>query len=352
MAVQGRGKLRCQKRTITLNPYRFSSDAEFERHCEWIETARPLIRGGDFAAALTALDQALEAGESPNAHWNRALTLLALGRYREGFCEYQARSVLFAKQWEPGLRLQRDLPLWGGEDLRAKRLVLIHEAGFGDAIMMLRYVPALQQMGIDVALAMPRELERLARQLAPMVGNIGELDVQCQLFDLMRILGHSTEHIPIGAYLKPDPELRAHWSKQIKRPAVGISWSSLRDLNYWRSVPLKEFLALLPVPRDWSVVSLQTFAQDEAREQGVVTPPIEDFADMAAIASLMDEIVSIDTATLHIAGAIGHPNAFGVMPQVMCWRWLNGNPWHPVLKLCPQLTAGDWSSAFAQIPPC
>jgi hypothetical protein len=148
------------------------------------------------------------------------------------------------------------------------------------------------------------------------------------------------------------PALRAHWSKQIKRPAVGIAWSSIRDVNYWRSVPLGEFLGLLPVPPDWSIVSLQTLEQDAARELGVVTPAIQDFADMAAIASLMDEIVSIDTATLHLAGAIGHPNAFGVMPHVMCWRWLNGNPWHPVLKLCPQRTVGDWPSAFAQIPRC
>jgi len=299
------------------------------------------------------LDQALAAGESPNAHWNRALTLLALGRYREGWEEYQARSVLFPNQWKPGLRLRQDLPLWDGEDLRAKRLVLIHEAGFGDAIMMLRYVPVLQHMGIDVALAMPPELERLAAQLAPMVGNIGELDVQCQVFDLMRILHQRTDDIPIGAYLKPDPQLREHWRNVLPcGRRVGIAWSSTRDLNHWRSVPLGEMLALLPVPPDWDIIALQTLGLEHARELGVITPAYEDFADMAAVISLMDLVVSIDSAPLHLAGALGHPNAYGVMPKTMCWRWLNGNPWHPVLKLCPQMVEGDWPSAFRQLPQC
>jgi ADP-heptose:LPS heptosyltransferase len=61
----------------------------------------------------------------------------------------------------------------------------------------------------------------------------------------------------------------------------------------------------------------------------------------------MDMIVSVDTAALHLAGAIGHPKVVGLLSHWASWRWLA--PWYENVRLCRQAAAGDWSSALAQI---
>ena len=175
--------------------WHFESESAFETHCALIEAALPLIKRGEWQRALDLLDKALELGESPHARWNRGQVLLALGRYPEGWKDYEARWHLFANTLTDarGARLRAVLPRWHGEGLDGRRLVVIHEAGFGDTIMLLRLVKRLRSDAAhshcQVALEMPPELARLACQVAPMAGEVGERDVQCSMFDLPRLLG-------------------------------------------------------------------------------------------------------------------------------------------------------------------
>ena len=75
----------------------------------------------------------------------------------------------------------------------------------------------------------------------------------------------------------------------------------------------------------------------------------EDFADCAALVSLLDEIVTVDTAAAHVAGAIGHPNVTVLLSYWASWRWEGGSPFYPWFKLCRQAAPGDWNSALAQL---
>jgi len=189
------------------------SEAAYEGHCRHIDRALSRFEDGQFDEALAELDMALEFCDSPNARWNRAQALLALGRYREGWDGYAARWQLFpGAATERGAQLRRDLPEWRGERLRGKRLVVIHEAGHN------------------------------------------------------------------------------------------------------------------------ALYSLQAHDREAAEAHGVAAPRYGDFADVAAVASLMNKVVSIDTAALHVAGAIGHPDVTALLPPVPCWRWHNGNPWYPNIK--------------------
>jgi ADP-heptose:LPS heptosyltransferase len=86
---------------------------------------------------------------------------------------------------------------------------------------------------------------------------------------------------------------------------------------------------------------------DEARALGVHTHEFADFADCASLMMQMDMIVSVDTAALHLAGAIGHANVVGLLSHWSSWRWVA--PWYANVRLCRQAAAGDWSSALAQI---
>ena len=61
----------------------------------------------------------------------------------------------------------------------------------------------------------------------------------------------------------------------------------------------------------------------------------------------MDEIVSVDTAALHLAGAIDHPCVFALLSHWASWRWIA--PWYSNVKLCRQAAPDDWSSALEQV---
>ena len=70
------------------------SEAAYEGHCRHIDRALSRFEDGQFDEALAELDMALEFCDSPNARWNRAQALLALGRegrYRRARCLWGAR---------------------------------------------------------------------------------------------------------------------------------------------------------------------------------------------------------------------------------------------------------------------
>lgn len=333
----------------------FDNDAAYAAHCQQIDLALPRMQAGEFQHALAHLDCALTAGESPNARWNRALTLLALGRYREGFEDYEARWWLSPHLMDPrAQQLRRDLPLWKGEDLHGKRLVVIHEAGFGDTIMLLRYIPALHDSGVDVALAMPPELERIALLLAPALGEVSERDVQCCTYDLMRLLEQTPATIPTAPYLRTDRVLGTKWrcalQHQTKRK-IGVAWSTIHAYPTGRSIPLHQLVGLLELYiglDDCQLYSLQLQEHALARAHAVRAYEFEDFADVAALLMQMDSVISIDTAALHLAGALGHPDVTCLLPHVPCWRWQSAN-WYPQIRFCRQTSPGDWASCFEQL---
>jgi hypothetical protein len=305
----------------------------------------------DFDTAFVEFDQAAQIRDNAMARYNRAHALLALGRYREGWRDYAARHEVYGDRLtltETGHRLRRTLPQWNGEP--GHRVVLLHEAGFGDSIMFLRFVRLLRQRSpLSFMLDMPGPLRALASQRGPL-GDCG--DCWLSMFDLPALFDPV---IPAPPYLKPDEDLVGIWRRKIANGAsrrIGIVWSSNTNHDaehefQTRSVPLELFHSL--VPFEGELYSLQHHDRDEAECFGVHVPELKNFADVAALASLMDAVVSIDTAALHVAGAIGHPNVYAILPWAPTWRWHAGNRWYPQIKLCRAQAPGDWASAFAQI---
>ena len=76
---------------------------------------------------------------------------------------------------------------------------------------------------------------------------------------------------------------------------------------------------------------------------------VRDFADTAAIISLLDVVVSVDTAVAHLAGAMGKPVVI-LLPHAADFRWMrdrDDTPWYPTAKLLRQPAFGDWDSVIA-----
>ena len=109
--------------------------------------------------ALAESDLTLETFPTLRGKFNRAMMLLAAGRWSEGLADY-----LECEQHAPFMRpqvreaLDRGMQPWRGESLRGKKLLVMHAHGFGDTIQMLRYVPALRTAGTRVVVALPPEI--------------------------------------------------------------------------------------------------------------------------------------------------------------------------------------------------
>jgi hypothetical protein len=297
------------------------------------------MRRTDFAEALTEIDGAMKIAPTQCARFVRTLVLLSLGDWKRGLATYD-----FTYTTPPV-----GLPRWHGEDINGKRILLTHDHGFGDTIMCLRYVPMVKALGAEVVLAMPPELASLAAQRAPL-GDEKNADCYCSMIGLLHLLDQTPETIPIPMpYLAPDRERMAFWRFKLgnSRRKIGIAWTAgnQSDTDYPRSAPLAAFVEALGERGD--LVSVQKQGRAEAARAGVAIHEFDDFADCASLMAVCDEIVSIDTAALHLAGAIDHPRVFGMLSYWHSWRWQA--PWYPRVKLCTQTAPDDWASAFAQI---
>jgi hypothetical protein len=316
--------------------------------------------------ALIGFAQVLEldAGNVDAQH-NAALSRLTLGDYHGGFKQYEAR---FARSGMPPRR-RLGKPLWRGEYLQRKTILLHAEQGLGDTIQLARYVPLVARMGASVVLEVPDALTGLLGRLegvaavvargAPLPG----FDLQCPMGSLPLALATALATIPADIpYLAASAERIAQWRSRLaplRHPRVAFVWSGHaghpNDRN--RSLPLARLAPLLEM-EPVSFVSLQRELSDADAQMlagfSQVTPigaELRDFDDTAAVLGLCDLVITVDTAVAHLAGALGRPTWI-LLPFAPDWRWLlerTDSPWYPTARLYRQQEPGDWESVVAQV---
>jgi ADP-heptose:LPS heptosyltransferase len=82
-----------------------------------------------------------------------------------------------------------------------------------------------------------------------------------------------------------------------------------------------------------------------------VAEELQDFSETAALVSLLDRVITVDTSVAHLAGALGKP-VWILLPYAPDFRWLvdrNDSPWYPTAQLFRQPAFGDWSSVIADL---
>jgi hypothetical protein len=301
-----------------------------------------------------------------DAHWNLASCCLRVGDFERGWEEFEWRP--HADRSRGGAR-KFEQPSWSGDaDLVGKAVLLHAEQGFGDTIQFCRYVPLVAERGAKVILAVPPPLKPLLSGLdgADAVLTTGEpvrrFDMHCSLLSLPRAFATRASTIPAPLKLLAPPELIRKWEAKLgprTRPRVGLVWSGnpshTDDRN--RSIPLSAMRTLFDLPVQ--LVSLQKDVRDD--DQNVLAkhaahiahfgPEHPDFVETAALALLMDVIVSVDTAIAHLAASLARPTWI-LLPFIADWRWLmdrDDSPWYPTARLFRQPQTGDWNSVLQRV---
>lgn len=314
--------------------------------------------------ALAAYQQALWLEpQNASAHWNRSLTHLQMGNYEVGWREYQWR-------WRrKGTKIRAfSQPVWDGAPCAGKTILVHMEQGLGDMIQFLRYAPMIQKLGGRVIVECPRFLLPLFSSSAGIDQLLAEgdplpaFDFHAPLLDLPLVLGTTLKSVPAEVpYLHPRPDLVETWGQRLtggREFKIGLTWQGNihHGWDHNRSVKLTEFAPLSRVPG----VQFFSLQKGEGAQQHADCPfPITDFGevldkdhgafmDTAAIMRNLDLVITVDTAIVHLAGAVGTATWLALSSR-SDWRWLTGradSPWYPSLRLYRQTSPGAWQDVF------
>lgn len=316
--------------------------------------------------ALESYDRAIALQpDYPEAHWNAASLSLLIGDFARGWTEYEWRW-----KYETLASAKRNFaqPLWGGEEMAGKTILLHSEQGLGDTIQFCRYAPLVAARGGRVILEVDKRLHPLMLSLVGVdqVVSAGEslpdFDVHCPLLSLPRVFGTRLTTIPsAGPYLHALPDKSAAWSARLgKRNGhrIGLTWSgnSAHHRDQIRSINLSALLVLLDT--EATFISLQkdvrpTDAAVLGDHNDIVqfADALADFSDTAALISNLDLVISVDTSIAHLAGALGRP-VWVLLPYLPDWRWLldrDTSPWYPTARLFRQDDTRQWGGVLARV---
>ena len=325
-----------------------------------------------------ALDEAILCAESalqidPNfagGHFGIAEASLLRGDFGRGWEEYEWRAQLAGV---PPLLPPSDRPQWDGTPLgHGRTLLLIADQGYGDAIQFARYIQWTAVRCPDIAIACSRELQPIVAQL-PGAGLIfdhwsraPDFAAFCPLSGLPRLAATNLQSIPAQIpYLHAGEAKFAVWAERLwdllprNYRRIGIVWAGRpthrNDLR--RSTRLATFAPLAALPQV-ALVSLQK-GPTQAEIGGYwgrapllnLGPEIGDFADTMAIIECLELVIAIDTAVVHLAGAMGKP-VWVMLPYAPDWRWLldrADSPWYPTAGLFRQSNERRWKPVMEEI---
>ncbi len=286
-------------------------------------------------------------------------------------------------------------PVWRGEALEGRTLLVHAEQGLGDTIQFCRYIPELaRRLAGDGRLVfeVQRPLARLMAGLPepPPIVRAGDpmppFDLVCPLLSLPERFATTAATAPRRVpYLAGEPDRIAHWRARLGPHGVriGIAWrgNPKSQAELGRSIPLAHFLPLGRLPgvrlislqRDHGldeIAALPSGSRVETPGEGFDAGP-DAFLDTAAIMPSLDLIITSDTNIAHLAGALARP-VWVALQHVPDWRWMffppdgaasdsagsaeaspqgfaHLSPWYPTMRLFRQVRRGDWAGVFAEI---
>jgi tetratricopeptide (TPR) repeat protein len=330
--------------------------------------------------AIASYDQAIALDPADaSAYVNRAMARLLAGDFAGGWSDYEWR-WWDTSRWIIEEKRSFSQPLWlGGEPLRGRTILLHSEQGYGDTIQFCRYATLVAGLGAVVLLETPPALAGLMHSVAGVAQVIVKgaplppFDYHCPLLSLPLAMKTSLSTIPAAVpYLEPGEDHRRRWRERLgarRARRVGLVWSGgfrpsrpeLWSANERRNIPLAvlgaldaadvEFYSLQkgqPAESEVAALSACNWRGPKMRD---LTRDIRDFGDTAAFIEQLDLVISVDTATAHLAGALGKP-VWILNRYDGCWRWLlerSDSPWYPTARLYRQERAGDWVGVVERV---
>lgn len=345
----------------------FEKAVTFERGSEnyWIDLGISHFQLNQSTQSIVCYEHALAI--NPNSHkakYNLSLALLRLGQYERAWPLYESRFDIggrLIRKFEHIPRLKKI------NDLSGRSLLIWAEQGFGDTLQFVRFLRHLNLENLRATFFCQEELRTLLQHHFPELEVVSELsssrsyDYQIPLLGLPQIIANP------GRFLKNSPPyLRCDFvnlaanshplggiSKKRSRIALSCSGNPKHRDDFFRSIAMHHFDFLNGLG---DVVLLQ----QEIRQSDLPYyqtsgfsfsgQKLKTFADSAALLKTCDLVVSVDTALVHLAGALGMPT-YCLLSLNSDWRWGEGAKSSPYESVTPiaQSSLGDWQKPILEL---
>lgn len=370
--------LRGEENTLALNLFErsFQANPDLKQRAGY-GLAVAYRQAGRWHEARTILEEAMaRQPASSDLRWALAQARLACGEWREGWADYTHRFAAGAVPYRP-------LPYrtWNGQPAPAQTLVVLAEQGLGDEIMFASCLPdAIARVGHCIVECEPRlaTLFRRSFPTATVLPTRRERDAswlnraeepQWQIFsgDLPALFRQRDEDFPAHqGYLQADPTRVHYWQERLRQDLgaglkVGISWrgGTPKTRARARTLACADWAQILGVP-GCHFVNLQygdcDAMLDQFRSEHGVRPShypeaLADYDETAALVCALDLVVSVCTAVIHLAGALGRP-VWVLAPLAPEWRYTAYRPvmpWYPSTRVFRQASVEDWSGPCQEV---
>lgn len=266
-------------------------------------------------------------------------------------------------------------PLWRGEPLEGKTLMVHSEQGNGDDIQMVRFVPELaarvRDEGGRLVLAVRRPLQPLfARFYADCVAieddALGKPHYGLPMMSMPSVLGLQPTQVRGAAYLQADANSMAKWRQRVSAGGeneallqVGLVWrgSPTHRRDAKRSIPLAELAPVLALPgvvfhplTPGRSVDVTALTAQGYRVRDLTAQYEAGFDDVAAHLCALDVLLTIDSAPLHLGGALGLP-VLAMLDHVSHWCWGSEEtqPWYDTVEMFRQPGPGAWGPTVGRV---
>lgn len=352
----------------------------------WHNLGYGLHHTGPLDEALDAYDHVLSLTTEPRDRIEtmhaRALCLIAMGRLAEGFAGYEVRHD---HQHRASTLYGIDAPLWKGEALAGRDVLVIGEQGLGDEVMFantLSDIAAAIGRSGKLRIAVDARLKPLLARALPdaeighylttthnakdvrLVPWAGKPDYVVPLGSALAHLRQSLDDFPGKAFLTPDPSRVAQFRAALAaRPGlkVGICWRSML-INAQR----RKYFSAIDAWRDILAVPGVSFVNlqyGDARAEidrakalfGVEIAELEgldlknDLDGAAALSAACDLMISAPTAAAALAGAVGTEVWFLTAGPVWPQLGTDHYPWYRASRVFSPATFGDWPEVLPRL---
>jgi Flp pilus assembly protein TadD len=349
-----------------LEAVRYSPDTAAHR----VELALThLSRGEREHAKIQFREGIAREPEGAAAHMGLGELLLSLGEYLPGWSEYAWRNRLDQAR---GTLPKMIAAPWNGMRMPDGKIMLVADQGYGDMIQFARFIPRVKERVPYLIIGWGPEVTALLgrhpdiNQVFDKWPDVPPHDAYVLLSSLPQIFHIELDSIPVPVpYLSASPDRIAHWRARFDsllppgRLRVGIAWAGrpTHPNNARRTMRLEKFHPFLS-NEDVAFVTLQKPFPEEDRAYAATRPNLLDisaeldsFAETGAVMEALDLIIAVDTAVVHLAGALDRP-CWVLVPEPADWRWLldrQDTVWYKSLRLFRQAKPTEWGPVLAGI---
>jgi hypothetical protein len=281
---------------------------------------------------------------NPHKQYHESYDHLHAGRYQAGF-------RLFEYRWHPevqnnimdGYAVKPNVKPWNGQSLLDKSIVVQAEQGFGDIIQFARFLPALKVLGAKKVtfLAQHSTLKLLGQMecIDVLTNSSDGEDVQGSDYwiPIMSLPYFIDCAYPYAKCLFPVTTKKIIGSEGYLEaipsnipPKIGVNWEASKgNLHFIKSIKPEKMLEL---------VGADCYSLNPTTNSYFHPLPNDgwehDWSKTAQHMKALKGIVTVDTGTAHLAGALGIKTIV-LLPkeEFICWRWKNGRWYDSVIAL-------------------